>query len=323
MSRFTVVAVMLFGAAAGGCSSQDQLHFEERSSLESRTTSVVLYDNGFVGQGTMNEQSCQFDAMNGFILADYDLPTSEELMQDVRGQVAIARTIEGIHVIDEAGWDRANDIPVQGVKHVRMTDDGVASLIGDGAGCRVDWRNDDAVETVSLEAAMCDAQGFAVDPVSKQVWVATPGAVVTAQPGGEARALQVQGDLIAFDETTGNIYVAEKGGSVVTTVDATGDVVWTNDIDGSVNDLTDMGALGATVAVVEGNDVEIQVWDGTTGEQIADYELPASADVVVSADASTVALVTPETVWFYDVLEGSSPLVFNDVQTEPPPMFAD
>jgi len=322
MSRFTVVAVMLLGAT--GCGSKNQLHFEERSNLESRTTSVLLYDNGFVGQGTMNEQSCQFDAMNGFIIADYDLPTGEELMQDVRGQVAIARTVEGIHVIDQAGWDRANDIPLDGVKHVRMTEDGVASLIAGEDGCRLDWRNDDSVQTVGLEASACEAPGFAVDPFTKQVWVAGNDGVVTAEPGGQPRSLPVQGDLVAFDEITGNVYVAQSGDLAITTVSPSGDVQFTIEAGGPVHSLTDMGARGATVAVVNGNSgVDVEVFDGIDGDQIADYPLPDIADVVVSADASTLALVTADTVYFYDVMEGQAPLEFNDVETTPPPMFAD
>lgn len=310
-------------AAATGCSSDD-MHFEQRSTLQSRTTSLVLYDSGETGQGIMNEQTCRFDAFNGNIIADFDMPAPTTHLEDIRGTVAIARSADGIHVLDRDGWDHNNDIALAGVLSVRMTLDGVASLVQDADGCRVDWRNDDSVQTAALDASVCDnASGFAVDPVTAQVWIGHGDGVTSAMPGAVSE-VSVPGNLLAFDEVSGSVYVATQGQSLVSAVDASGDLQWEREVSGGVYAMSDMGARGATAVINDaGSNVDLEVFDGFTGDKIADYDMPGVADITVSADAGTLSLVTPDEVYFYDVMEGSAPVEFNEVVTEPPPMFAD
>jgi hypothetical protein len=317
-------SLALILVAMTGCSS-NQMHFEQRSELSSRVSSLALYDDGQDGVGSMNEQTCKFDAINGFIISDIDLPTATETIQDVRGTVAIGLSAEGIHVLDENGWDKDNDIAIAGVKHARMTENGVASLISDESGCRVDWRNDDTNLTASLSADVCaTATDFAVDRVSGQAFVAYGTDVVTATQDGGVTAIGVAGDLLAIDEVTGNVSIAKRGGQDITTVSTVGDVQWTTSVRGTVHALSDFGARGATAVVVDhGSDASIEAFDAGDGSSIADYSMPSVADITVSADASTVGLITEDTAYFYDVFEGAAPVVFNEVETEPPPMFAD
>jgi hypothetical protein len=316
---------VLMLVAAGGCTT-NQLHLEERSVLQSRTSSMVLYDDGVVGHGSMNEQTCKVDTFAGMIINDTDLPTAYERIEDARGEVAVALSTEGIHVLDENGWDQPNDIALDGVLFTRMTEDGVASLVADDDGCRVDWRNDDMNEVVELGADVCaNADSFAVNPATGQTWVAYGTDIVSAQLGQTASSSAgIPGDVMAFDEASGALFVATLGGSEISALDASGNLLWSEDVKGAVTSMSDMGGMGAAGAVVSTDGgVAFRVLDGIGGSSLADYPLPEEADLVVSSDAGTVAFVTPEFVRFYGVFEGPTAISFNEVDTQPPPMFGD
>jgi hypothetical protein len=319
--RITILAALLVSAA--GCST-NQMYFEPRSDLESRTSSIVLYEGSELGHGSMNEQTCQFDTRNGLIIEDWDLPTSTETVEDVRGQIVLAKSAQGLHVFDENGWDQANDIALSGVLHSRMTLDGVASLLSDEQGCRLDWRNDDLVTTTELDDAVCaSASGFAVDPATEQAWVAYGEDVASVTADGVTN-LGLEADLASLDEPSGTVFFAQRGGTTVSAITAEGAVMWSVDTNAEIFDMDDMGAIGAAAVVVatrNGADVRAFSIDG--GEEIADYSMPETAEVVVSGDSTTIAFVEPDVVHFYDVFQGKAPIVFNDVPAEPPPMFTD
>lgn len=317
-----IISLATLLAATAGCSA-NQMHFEQRSELESRTSSVVLYDDGQLGQGSMNEQTCQFDTRNGMIVRDIDLPTAEERVEDVRGNVVVARSIEGIHVLDENGWDKANDIALAGVLRVRMTDDGIASLIDDG-GCRLDWRNDDTVVTTDLADEVCANVGdFVIDRPTGKAFVSFGTDVAMVTPEGSSM-IGIEADLLAMDEVSGNVFAAKRGGDTISAFDQEGTLAWAVDAGGEVFDMTDFGALGASAAIVSTKSgARLKGFDGFGGQKIADYGMPGEAEVTVSADSSTIGLVTDERVFFYDVFEGTAPVVFNETETIPPPMFSD
>jgi hypothetical protein len=315
----SLLAVLLL---ATGCSDQ-ALYFEQRTQLETAATSLALFDDGARGQGSMNAQTCEFDAWRGTIVGDVDLPTADERIEDLRGPITLARSAEGLHILDENGWDSANDLPIRGVRHARMTAAGVVALVADASGCRVEWREQDGARTVALpEAACTEAAGFAADPVSARAWVGDGAEVWQADPVDGARSVSVAADQLAYDEAARPLYLARRGVEGVTAIAPSGSVLWTARTGGPVHALTDFGALGAVAVVVEsGSAATIEVLEGASGAPLASYDLPAVAEAVISADASTLALVTEEAVHLYDVLDGEAPVRFNEVVTEPPVMF--
>ncbi len=308
--------------ASTGC-SPNAFHFEHRSSLATEATSMALYADGRVGVGTMNHQTCTFDTEAASIVGDYDVVGADETVEDTRGEFAITRAPDGLHLLSSNGFSANNDVLVEGIVAARMTNDGVVMLVDDGD-CRVEWRTDESTTgaSVALPSAACVSDaGFTVDPDSGRAWVAA-GQVWGVDAAG-SRQLDVTANLVDFDIVSGVTFLANRGDRDVSALDADGGLAWTRSAAYAVHHLADMGALGA-VAVVSGDfsGARLEAFDGASGDSVASFHLPDVAEISVSSDAGTVGLLHPGAIDSYSVFEGPDPVQMNAFEA-PPPMYLD
>ncbi len=311
-------------ALISGCTS-NEIHFEQRSTLESSVSSLVLYDDGVVGHASMNEQTCKFDTFAGMILADNDIPSPDERIADTRGEIALAISDAGIHVLDNEGWNQPEDIPLTGVLGAKMTAEGFATLRQDGDGCRVEWRNDTLLAATGLDNGVCDGLAdMTVNFDANTVWLSSDNQVLRLDRDGSTTVIDASGDQVAFDATKQLLYVATTGAEEISAYNEDNSLAWSIEAKGAVHDLTDLGARGAAVAVLDsGKGAFLDAYESASGDRIAHYQLPALALAEFSMDASSLALITDERVYFYDTVEGEAPVRFNEVDTEPADMFEE
>lgn len=283
--------------AATGCSA-DQVSYEHRSSLETRTRGVALLDSGDSAQVGMSGNTCEVATSSGMIGADYDVAMGEDdHVQDAFGTDVIVVGASGIYVVEQGGtgwWDDGGTtVDAFGVDEARFTESGFAALQTEGEACEVTWYGTDGTATgeLSIDASLCGG-AFAVDRVGGTAFVGTPDALAIVTPQGVTNGA-IAGDLVAWDATAEAIYVASAGGTQVHALAADGSVRWSVDVGAPVTSLDDMGDVGR-VAVMAGTDEagELLILDGTTGEIASTLVTPSAAQTIVSSgDGRTMAMV--------------------------------
>jgi hypothetical protein len=160
-----------------------------------------------------------------------------------------------VHVLPVDSPALSDDYLVRGVRQARVTDgDGFVALrLDDETGnCEVRWYDDGHLADATTLGAdfVCDGDlDLEVDPGQRGVWVAGPSGVWSVSPDS-TRALGVSGDLIAWDDADGLLYVATRGETRVRALDMGGER-WSLELPGAVADLESGGAVGGLVVANE------------------------------------------------------------------------
>ncbi len=169
----------------------------------------------------------------------------------------------------------------------------VIALVDDPeAGCAVAFHQGRTRTLVTVPASPCpDREGFAVDRERGVAYVGSPSAVYEVKPTGAA-ALEAAGDLVAWHEDAGRLYVATRfEGRVSAWLD--GSMLWSVDAEAEVTLLRAMRGEDAVAAVVDlpNGAAEVLVFDGKTGTPVrAIASSQRIDDVAVSPSGQGMAL---------------------------------
>ena len=294
--RLVLTAVAL--VALGGC-APDALEVDLISTLEQETRGVVLYEDGQRAHAAMMDTTCEFDTLNGWRISEYDLPTSSEIIKDTYQGRVLATSVEAIHVVDPDTWT-TSDVELQNVVEARFVNDGVVALQADFDGCTTEWADG---SSVPMPDSACDSGVAVASARDGTLFVATESGLIAAH-SDEYVTLDVAPDRLAWDNQTGILYSAQSGSSTVTAVDSEGTSLWEYELPGDVISIDDMGVRGNVIVLSEGTGEtgDLSILNGYTGDLVARHWTPgANADVVVSGDGTTLAVVLTEQVFFYDV----------------------
>ncbi len=286
---------------------QDASDFEYRATFDKRTRGVVLHEDGEGGHAGMFGTNCPFDTRTGQVTGDYDLPDSDEDIQDgeetLLGDVSLAAIIPGtIHVLDKTdGIYTHVPIELDGVVEGRLMFDGVVGLTGDCGLHQIDF---DGIEQRSVQLSDCDGD-FEVDPTTGTGIVADSDNTVLVD-GQTPVELPVDGDLVAFDPLANAFYLAQSGGYELHAIEMDGSVRWTIDTIAPITALDDAGAASsaAIVMALEDGRGAVGFYDGSTGDRIKFAETPSPAeDLAVSGNGEVIAMVRPEQSFFFELAE--------------------
>jgi hypothetical protein len=296
-------AVLLSTACAP---SQEAGDFQFRATFDKQTRGVVLHEDGEGGHAGMFGTNCPFDTRTGQVTGDYDLPDSDEDIQDgeetLLGDVSLAAIIPGtIHVLDKTGGNYTHvPIAIDGVVEGRLLFDGVVGLTGD---CGLHYVDFEGVEQHALQLDGC--ADFEVDPITGVGVVADPDSTVVTD-GQSLVDVPVTGDLVAFDPLANAFYLAQVGGYELHAVEMDGSVRWTIDTMAPITALDDAGDAGSAAIVMALDDGRgaVGFFDGQTGERIRFAETPSPADdLAVSGNGEVIAMVRPEQSFFFELVE--------------------
>lgn len=206
----------------------------------------------------MNDMTCGVHIDSGTVFFDVDLGLGEiQDGLDVDGSsggggheltsLLVAPPL--VHLVPVEHPTSAARFLVRGVREARLLDDqGFVSLSAmEDDTCALRWYEEGRmVQSLELAEASCVGElGFAVDRDSGVAWIATPDGVFHIDQEQVVR-LPVEGDLLAWDASTAQLYVGSHGSNTVSAVRGER-VLWTLDLPGEVMDLDDGGARGGLV----------------------------------------------------------------------------
>ncbi len=311
----TILPMALLAACQG-----PEIELSHMSTLQEATNGVVVYDDGQKVHAAMRGTTCAFDTLNGWFIADHDLPTENERIVDTLNGEVLGASAEGAHLLD-----RGRDVAIPKLREARLWDGGLVTLHRADGGCVAGWEGE---PEVVVPSAACDASAaVSVDPSEGVLYVGTPDGTLQIDRQGAA-SFEEAADLSAFDVTTGLLYLAMKGEPHVWATSADGGLAWHTELPGAVTSLDDMGRRGMVLVMMrdpEGGG-RFVVLDGETGERHVEHDAPSSeVEVTVSEDGTTVAVtLQEEAVYFYDVTEeGETPKKRETLGSPPAPTFAD
>lgn len=287
--------------ALSACTTAEGTDIQYLSTFDGGTRGVILHEQGNAGHAGMFSSNCPFDTSTGQVTGDYDLPDSDEDVQDgeptVIGPVSLAAVIPGtVHVLDKTDGEYTHvPIEIEGVRQGRLTWDGVVGLSGD---CTVSWVSMESEVRATTQLRSCSGE-FEVDPATGLAFVSGPTSVLI--DGESTLESAVSGDLVAFDDVAQVFYVATRGQATLSAVTLDGAELWTVSTEGPVTALDDGGGTGTAGVVLELQDGgAVAFYEGLDGSLSRFAETPTAADdLAVSGNGSVVALVRPDQVFFY------------------------
>lgn len=291
-------ALILLALASAGCQTES-VHLQHNSTLTNATRGVAMLGNG-IAHGAMLETTCLFNSVDGFVMADIDLPTSNEriggAMVDERGTRVVGFSDQGVHVIQDNQHLSYLDVPVTGVVDAKPTTGGLLYLRTQAGDCLV---GDGHSAERSIGACSADAR-LLVSPFNERAWVIDAG--VLARVDSDASGERVAADLAVVDRRTGGLVLAVA--NRVTVQGPSGATEWTHDLNDPVTSLTDLGARGGIAAVTSARNLELL---DDEGDRMLNVRLPTAAVVVTSDDGRDLSLVTEDETHNYTLADGPAP----------------
>ncbi len=293
--RIELALVCLMAAACG--SEQELRH---TSTLEAQTDGLALSENGVEAHAAMSGTTCTIDPQWGCPVADADLPSAEEAVLDHVNGVTLGRSPKGLHKVDGSGWIRGDDIPQEDVKTARLVTGGAAMIWGNADSCH---RQDDDGPASEVPGDACaDGAQVDVDRQAGTLFVASADGLLAVNQESTDRLQRVTEDLVAWDSNLRQLYVAHKGSTTLRAVSRKGDERWSWESEGEIQSLDARGKRGEVMVLSAGADGFgiIDRLNGQTGEEEGSTDIPVTdAEVEVSADGSSVAVVADGEVHFY------------------------
>lgn len=286
-------------ATLAACQSESELRFV--STLDSETSGVRFSEDGTQSHVGMAGMTCTVSTEWGCPTDDADLPTEREVVLDHYEGQTLAATADAVHIIDAEGWVRDADLPVSAVHAARYTDRGVLMLRGGSDSCEIQVgdTHTDVPDSFCVEGLQPD-----VDRTRGAFYIAAVDGVYALDETG-AHLLAEDADLVAWDPTLQQAYLADKGGTVVTAVKRDGTLVWTTDVGLPISDLETRGTTGQVLVLVEDEDGlgSLIRLSGEDGKRMGESTVPTDeGDVVVSDNGLTVGIILPEQVHFFELV---------------------
>jgi hypothetical protein len=300
--RHRIAALAFVLAVAPACSSSSGVSMPMRSMMAKSTEGVVLHDGAVLGDAGMADWICVIDTQTGDVLGDQDLGLGTDTLLDAHGDIALAKSEGRLFTLDSATLVPTPSMDIDAISG-RVLDDGVAALF-DQDGCGVAFSRSEGDVAWSLGDRTCDAtMGFAADRETGNAWLADGTSLTTVSPDGQVNTFgDVFADMVDWDAANGNAIIANSGDDMIRAVGIDGTVSWGVRVSGQVHDIAVAGGAGLVVASVTQSDGgEIAILDGLSGEQLVSYRTPEIPTIEISSDGRSLALVTSDAVYFYDV----------------------
>ncbi|MBX2802350.1 MAG: hypothetical protein KTR31_32010 [Myxococcales bacterium] len=314
----SIVGLGVVATLATACQPENELRFT--STLDLQTNGVVLTDDGLDAHGGMVGTTCTIDVNWGCPTEDADLPTDEERVLDHHRGTTLASSSEGLHVIRSQAWQQEEDLAIAGVRTAHLGSAGTMVVSGLDSGCELSI---DGGTAVPLPASVCaDDVRFAFDSTNGTAFAATDDGVMRLEISG-SDVIGEYGDLIAFDDSLGLIYVAQSGSDVLYGVRPNGVQEWSAQIGGAISSVAARGRLGEALVMATTDDGFglMERRDGRNGELLGRSRLPdGDSEIVVSDNGRTLAHIRPTEVHFFTLENGSDEEVVID---ETPPSCID
>ena len=312
MRRLALIGLFLAGTAACSYSSGNLAYqstlFEPTRGVALRGASADPYRTDGMAQVGMNGTTCVVDVAWAGIGNDYDYPGVDEVVQangNLDGQNVVVVTSDvGVHVQHGTDWDvTSDDYPVTGVQQASLAGGDVATLVDNGIKCQVDWVGADSRQV--LESGTCGVPySLDADPATGDAFVGSSHGVLRVSPGHSEVLTDKPSQLIAWDATSGVLYTATRGDSLLTAMAGDGSHLWSVDLGASILDLDDMGTLGSAAVTLQHDDgtgglMLVSGLDGTISESL---DTPSAVPAISgSPDGRSLALVDADQVHFYKV----------------------
>lgn len=189
--------------------------------------------------------------------------------------------------------------PVPGLIAAALTDAGMVALIEDGDDCfLVWWAGLEPYAQQGAPAEACDhPELFEAEPGTEAVFLAGPGAVHRAAPGGDSPWWDLPdpdriGDaLVAHDRRQFTTYFAQTGTSEVVTIDDLGVERVVHESEGTLGTMATLGDYAGLAMTVQLDDgPELQVLDLATDDLFFRGAAPELAPLVASEDGRFLAV---------------------------------
>lgn len=249
----------------------------DRSQLAS---AIDLEASGFSlsdGHATvhMADMTCGVHVDTGTVTFDLDFREGEiqDGLDKVGGDPVLTSLLVAppmVNLIPLSNPALTSNYLVHGVREARLLDgtDFVAlAATEQGGDCQLrTYRRGQLEGAVDLPATCNGVVDLAVDRLTGQSWIAGPDGVFSVD-GADVRQLDIQGDLVAFDPTSEQLYVAQRGLDTVYALDAAG-LTWAKTLPGAVVDLDDGGLAGGLAIAHEVGRAHAIVRMSATGAQL-------------------------------------------------------
>ena len=297
-----IVSIGLALLTATACTSEP-VSFEHAGSVEASTRGVELYADGNFAQAGMGEMTCELQVSTGNITMDVDSGDGVDDVQDADGDSVIVVTDDGIAIVDPGMWEIPTVEGTDGASEGRFTDDGFVFLREGGDKSTVEWSDGTSVDVPDDPMAGGNTT-FDVDPSTGTVFLGTADGFSKVTVTGIEGLSGEGGDLSSWDPVAEVLYAATEGDDTVRGIEADGTERFATQVPGTINALSNMGAVGAVAVMVELSDGsgQLVVVDGYSGEITSGLETPSAADdVTVSADGTRIGFVLPNEVHFFDI----------------------
>lgn len=292
MSRF----VFLVALPMLGCTVENDLRY--LSTLPAQTHGVVLSEDGIESYVAMNGTTCTIETAWGCPTEDVDLPSQREQILDHFEGRTLARSPEGLHLLDGLAWDPAADLEVADVHAARLTHGGALVLHGSVEACTLRLPSG---ASVGAPGEACSAEGrAAVDREADALWLASGDHVFRIAADG-VLTLDTTDDLVARDDTLHVSYMSEIGASKLRAVDDLGREQWAVRTTGPVVSIATRGGRGDVLVLQKSRGQGLlERRSGTTGALLGSHRLPgAEGEMVVSANGVGLAIELDDEVHYY------------------------
>jgi hypothetical protein len=294
-----------------GCGTAPAGALTWRSTLDATTKGVGLHADGTTGHAGMNETNCPFETIGGQVTGDQQLPGDGEEVQDVGPSSLGANTVllvldEVVYLLDKTTGEYVQDeFDAPGVREGRLTEPGTVILVGEGAGCRIEWTDDAHAVIAGVDLDACPADvAFDADRATGLAIVAGPAQVDVIDSDGTRFTAAVAGDRVAWDADAAAAYVATFEGTDLAAVEPDGTLRWSAVTDAPIAAIAAAGGDGGLLVATSNADGSgrIELRSADDGLLITSVETPmAATGLVASEDGSTIGVVRPEQVHFYVV----------------------
>ncbi|MCB9675870.1 MAG: hypothetical protein H6737_12180 [Alphaproteobacteria bacterium] len=308
--RHPIAAACLLATTA--CSIENELRYT--ATLEAETNGVALSDDGLDAYAAMSGTTCRIDTSWGCPTSDADLPTDHERVVDHWNGRTLGASDLGVHTIEGQAWLADFDLEIHDVVGARLTEAGTLVLAGDANSCVLS----DTAGSIEVPVGACSEHARTdVDRAGSAMFAATADGVFELRPDG-VRQLSDTADLVASDPVSGLVVIAERGDTVLTALDASGETVWAADTTGPIESIATRGDRGQLLVLVrDGEFGRVERRDTRSGEVDGTSSVPSvEGELVVSGNGHTIGIVRlAEVHWYAMELDGEAPVVDPEVES--------
>ncbi|TVQ87474.1 MAG: hypothetical protein EA397_17960 [Deltaproteobacteria bacterium] len=266
------------------------------STMLNATRGVVLLGEG-AGHGAMLDTTCSFNALEGHVIRDVDLPTPVERVGGGSGEWVFGYSPEGVHTIRFDDWQHERDLALPGVLHASGTHRRTVWIRDDGQGCLFGEQTHLTHRLTELELGACSEQARLLTWHERdRVWLVDQGRIIELSEGEQSQSFP--GDLATLDPRSGALYAAT--GTTLSRHSLLGGLSWSIELDRPIHSITNLGARNGVAAVIEDRGLLLINRQGKT---IGSMRLPGQAEAVSSETDDDLALVTDQEVHFYTLVD--------------------